>query len=331
MTQTADFHHLPSGGPIFKTIGVLLAGMLILTVAGCGGGSSQSDDSPPGDEPQGIELVHPNLRKPLDLLVFKGQYVAAEMETGRLAIFDDLSFAKFHHFDPADIGQYFNEPHFLSLSPWGTLLVSNGTGMSIVEIADLDGTGWREFSGVEIPFNSPHGICIDDKGWIYVGDSLNSRIVRFRDMDGSGWEIFGDIDRRVAYSRQLAWHDGALWVSNSYEQRPGLNPGKGANVLRITDFSSGKSEIVWQDKRDNVNITGILPLDDQLFVSVWGEFQLIIRLDLNTQKRTDVKGSNNALGIPYGLFYDPVSSAVIAAYFGNYGDNKGGLFKIGPN
>ena len=303
MTRTVDFHRLTFGGCISKMIDILLTGMLILIAAGCGGGSSQIDDASPGDEPQGIELTHPDLEKPLDLLVFKSQYVATEMETGRLAIFDDLSFVKLHHFNPANIGQHFNEPHFLSLSPWGTLLISNGTGMSIVEITDLDGTGWREFSGVEIPFNSPHGICIDDKGWIYVGDSLNSRIVRFRDMDGNGWEVFGDIDRRVAYSRQLAWHDGALWVSNSYEQRPGLNPGMGANVLRISAFSSGKSEIVWQDERDNVNITGILPLGNQLFISVWGEFQSIIRVDLSTPKSTDVNGSNNSLGIPYGLFY----------------------------
>ncbi len=328
MTQTTASHHRIFGNSMSKPIGIVFMGMLILLAAGCGGGSSQIDDASPGDEPQGIELTHPNLEKPLDLLVFKGRYVAAEMESGRLAIFDDLSFADFRHFDPSDIGQYFNEPHFLSPSPWGTLLISNGTGMSIVEITDLDGTGWREFSGVEIPFNSPHGSCIDDKGWIYVGDSLNSRIVRFRDMDGSGWEIFGDIDRRVAYSRQLVWHDGALWVSNSYEQRPGLNPGKGANVLRISDFSSGKSEIVWQDERNNVNITGILPLDDQLFVSVWGDFQWIIRVDLKTGTFTEVEGSNNSLGIPYGLYRDQLSGSIIAAYFGNYADNKGGLFQI---
>jgi hypothetical protein len=320
-----------------RTIVNLLAGMLILMVAGCGGNSSQlaeiqaaapaapAASAAPAD-PEGVQLWHPELINPLHIIIFNGKYVATEMETERLAIFDDLSFTNIYHFDPSDIGQEFQHPHFLSVSPWGSLLITNGTGTTIVEITDLDGNGWREFGGLDIPFNSPHGICIDDEGWIYVGDSLNSRIVRFRDMDGNGWEVFADLDRRVAYARQMVWYKGALWVSNSYEDRPGLNTGTGANVLRIGDFSSGKSEILFE--RKDTNITGILPLDNGLFVGLWGDVDSIVRVDLNTGKITEVKGSHNSLGIPYGIFQDPSSGSIISAYFGDFEANNGGLFKI---
>jgi hypothetical protein len=335
-----------------RTIVILLAGILILIAAGCGGNSSQpaetptTDPAPPSapssppspsspsapaapatpNEPEGVALSHPELINPLHLIIFNGKYVAAEMETERLAIFDDLSFTNISHFDPKNIGQDFHHPHFLSLSPWGTLLITNGTGTTIVEIIDLEGNGWREFGGLDISFNSPHGICIDDAGWIYVGDSLNSRIVRFRDMYGTGWEVFGDLDRRIAYARQMVWYKGALWVSNSYEKRTGLNEGAGANVLRISDFSSGKAEIVFEKK--DTNITGILPLDNWLYICLWGDYESMIQVDLNTGKITDVKGSHNSLGTPYGIFQDPSSGSIITSYFGSFEANDGGLFKI---
>ena len=177
------------------------------------------------------------------------KYVAAETEPEQLGDTSMTSLFRIYLTSTQRTsGQDFHHPHFLSLSPWGTLLITNGTGSTIVEITDLEGNGWREFGGVDISFNAPHGICIDDAGWIYVGDSLNSRIVRFRDMYGTGWEVFGDLDRRIAYARQMVWYKGALWVSNSYEKRTGLNEGTGANVLRISDFSSGKAEIVFEKK-----------------------------------------------------------------------------------
>ena len=54
----------------------------------------------------------------------------------------------------------------------------------------------------------------------------------------------------------------------------------------------------------------------------------MIRVDLNTGKITDVKGSHNSLGIPYGIFQDPSSGSIITSYFGNFEANNGGLFKI---
>ena len=268
----------------------------------------------------------PDLQKPTHMLRFQGHYVATEINRNQLAIFDDLSFSNMRHFDPRTIGQQFQSPHFLSLSPWGTLLISNGWGASIVEITDLEGRQWHEFSGLGLKLNAPHGICVDEQGWIYVGDSLNSRIVRFRDMAGSNWEIFSDIQHRVAYSRQLVWHEGTLWVANSYERRPGLNPGKGASVLRIEDFSSGQSDVVFHEER--ASITGILPIGGKLYVAIWGDVKSILSLDLKTGQRTWITNSKSTLGVPYGLFYDSERGAIIAACFGDFEGNHGGLLRV---
>jgi len=302
---------------------------------GCGneGGGTSVPSVPSGDgqgEWENIPIVvektisNPNLHKPTHILKFRNDYVSTELEKGRLAIFDDLDLKNMHYFDPRDIDESLGAPHFLAISPNGYLLISNGWGKSIVEIEDLDGSGWKEFRGMpDSEFNAPHGICVDENGWIYVGDSLNSRLVRFKDMQGSSWQVFRDIDRKVAYSRQLVCKDGAVWISNSYENRDGMNPGKGGNVLRIDNFSSGKVQIVYEE--ENANITGILPLDDTLLVARWGNKNDIVAVDYVNGKEYIVKNSHNELGVPYGFFEDKDSKQIINAYFGSFEANLGGL------
>lgn len=263
-----------------------------------------------------------NLKKPTSVIRFKGHYVATELKTNKLAIFDDLSLEKLRHFDPVTIGENFQAPHFLALSPQGNLLISNGWGRSIVEIEDLKGTGWKEFHGDSLGFKAPHGICVDEQGWIYVGDSLHSRLVRFKDMDGASWQVFEDIDNLIAYSRQLVCKNGAVWVSNSYEAREGLNSGQGSNVLRIDDFESGKAKIVYETIHNNIN--GILPLDLTLLVAQWGNKQSILSVNMSTGEVSDINGSKNVLGIPYGL-YENDNQQIIAAYFGSFQDSQGGF------
>ena len=264
------------------------------------------------------------MQKPTHILRFENHYVATQLENNKLAIFDDMNLKNLHFFDPETIGHHFGYPHFMAISKEGYLLISNGWGNSITKIEDLDGSGWEEFEGLSgSEFNAPHGICTDEDGWIYVGDSLNSRIVRFRDMQGASWQVFKDVDKKIAYSRQLVCKNGVVWISNSYENREGLNPGTGSNVLRIDDFSSGKVKVVYADK--NTNITGILPLDNILLVSRWGQYNDVVAIDIESQKSFIVKNSHNGLGIPYGFFEDIYENQIINAYFGSFGANLGGI------
>jgi hypothetical protein len=250
-----------------------------------------------------------------DVVRFQGRYVAADLLANRLVVFDDLALDEPRYFEPASIGQRLYAPHFLAVSPRGTLLISEGWGTSIVEIGDLDGGGWRRFYGKGLRLNAPHGICVDRDGWIYVGDSLNSRLVRFRDMDGTDWQVFADVDKRIAYIRQLRCEDGAVWAANSYENRPGLNPGKGANILKIADFASGRVEEV--ARIADASITGFAPLGGgHLLVSLWGPHRRLGFGDLATGKITVIPGSALALGIPYGIYRDPNSAALLVAYLG---------------
>ena len=266
------------------------------------------------------------LRHPGDIVKFKGRYVATEIYDNRLAVFDDLALNNLEHFDPGRIGKELESPHFLAVTSRDTLLISNGWGSSIVEIEDLDGSGWKEFSGVGREFDAPHGVCVDDEGWIYVGDSLNSRLVRFKDMAGTGWEVFPDLDRRVSYIRELACHDGAVWAANSYENRPGLNPGRGGNILKITDFGSGKAEIVYAFTESNV--TGILPIGDAaVLVGEWGLRMRLALLD--TSNGTLQVFPRLEQGIPYGTFHDRAAARVLVAHIGNLSkgerENIGGI------
>lgn len=258
-------------------------------------------------------ITDPGLSQPADIVRFKGRYVASELYNNRLALFDDLTLDNLEHFDPDTIGRQFRSPHFLAVTPGDTLLISNGWGDSIVEISDLDGSGWREFSGIGETFHAPHGICIDDDGWIYVGDSLNSRLVRFRDMAGTGWQVFEDVAKRISYIRELVCRDGAVWASNSYENRPGLNPGEGSNVLKITDFASGEVDVV--ASFPDVNATSLLLMDeDTLVLGLWGLRQRLVRMDAQGQSRQIFP--RLWLGTPYGTWHDPETRRVLVTYIG---------------
>jgi hypothetical protein len=268
------------------------------------------------------------LQNPSDIVHFNGRYVTTELLNNRLATFRGHALRDLRRFDPAKVGQAFASPHFLATTPWHTLLVSNGWGSSIIEIRQLDGSGWTEFRGIGKKFNAPHGICVDRDGWIYVGDSLNSRLVRFRDMQGKDWQVFRDVDKRISYIRQLVCRDGAVWISNSYERREGLNPGKGANILRLDDFSSGR--VVEVAAFPHGNITGIAPLSSRyLLVGLWGRHKRLGLADTRSGKVEVIQASRSRLGVPYGIYYDSVNDDVLVAYFGNLKDNgvhnRGGI------
>lgn len=263
------------------------------------------------DHPLAV-ITDPRLSHPADIIKFKGRYVATELYDNRLAVFDDLGLGNFRYFDPKRIGQRFSAPHYMAVTPRGTLLISNGWGHSIVEITDLKGDGWKEFSGIGKRFHAPHGVCVDDKGWIYVGDSLNSRLVRFRDMEGDGWQVFADVDKQISYIRELYCDHDALWVSNSYERRPGLNPGRGSKLLKITDFESGKAQVVFADH--GANMTAVLPLGrGGALVGMWAAQRRLVLLQGG--QVVDVS-PYLGMGTPYGSYYDRAAGQVLVTYIG---------------
>jgi hypothetical protein len=305
-----------------KSIWIVYPSVLFLTAAVTAIAMVHSLRAPPTVrgmvETSGIE-------KPSDILRFKGKFVCTELKNNRLAIFDDFQFQQLDYFDPKAIGRRFSSPHFMAVSPFNTLLISNGWGNSVVEIADLDGRGWKVFKGAgERHFRAPHGIAVDrDEGWIYVGDSLNSRIVRFKNMQGDHWEVFKDHEKKIAYSRQLVFKFGALWVSNSYEKIRGLNPGVGANVLQIDDFSSGLVKEVYRTERSN--LTGICPLRDHLIIAVWRGGNHLVAKELKDGQSAIIEGSHNRLKTPYGIYEDTSDGKLVAAYFGDFKDKNGGF------
>jgi len=271
-------------------------------------------------------ITDPDLPHPSDIVQFKGHYVATELYANKLVIFDDDNLSRLHHFDPESIGKHFKSPHFLAVSPRDTLLISNGWGRSIVEIEALRGNGWKEFRGIGKKFRAPHGICVDEEGWIYVGDSLNSRLVRFRDMDGADWQVFRDVEKRVSYIRELVCQDGAVWASNSYENREGLNPGTGSNVLKITDFESGVAEAIHHVPGSNM--TGLAPLSDsEMLIGLWGTERRLALVDVTEQTRKPL--SRTPLGVPYGSYVDQDPPRILVTHVGDVSDgerrNLGGI------
>jgi hypothetical protein len=284
---------------------------------------------PPFPSVQDLEsasaLLAAGVRNPADVIRFRGRYVVTELLTNRLAVFDYPQFDGFEHFDPATIGRAFESPHYLAVSPTGGLLISNGWGSSIVQIDDLDGSGWTSFSGKNRKFKAPHGICVDEDGWIYVGDSLNSRLVRFRDMSGRDWQVFEDLDRRISYIRKLVCRKDGVWASNSYEDRPELNRGEGSNVLRISDFASGRAEVL--HAIEHANITGIWPLsDERLLVGVWGKEVKVGIVELGLGSLSLVPGFRKGLGVPYGFWLDEDAGVLFVAHTGalRAGDSRTG-------
>jgi len=276
-------------------------------------------------------ITDSGLAHPGDIVKFKGRYVATEIYANRLAVFDDKALRNPRHFDPDTIGKRFSSPHFLAVSPRDTLLISNGWGNSIVEIKDLEGNGWKAFKGVGTPLRAPHGICVDEAGWIYVGDSLNSRLVRFRDMAGRGWQVFEDVDQRVSYIRELVCRDGAVWASNSYEKRKGLNPGTGSNILRITSFESGVAEIIHAEP--GANMTGLALLsDNELLAGLWGAEQRLALVDTSEPGRRALP--RTPLGVPYGTYVDEDLERILVTHVGDVSDgerqNPGGIAVYRP-
>lgn len=262
-----------------------------ITLVACAG-----DQQPP--VPSEV-YVNKSVSSPADIVQFNGKYVVSELYNNRLAILDSPADQTPDYFDPSSIGEKFSSPHYLAVTPENTLLISNGWGNSIVEIADLEGNGWRELNGPEPSLLAPHGICIDTNGTIYVADSLRSRLVRFDNIDGDGWQVFADTDNKIAYGRQLHCENDRVWISNSYESNEGLNPGNGGNVLLLEDFDSGLLTTVFE--MPDANLTAVMPLNDQFLLGIWGSYSQVAAVNERAEPKMQLWGFDPTLGTPYSL------------------------------
>ncbi len=268
-------------------------------------------------------LFHPAYVRPV-----RGSYVALELLANRVVIGSDESFSRRRHTNPEAAGQHLASPHYFATHGDGSLLVSEGWGQSIVAIDPNDfSRPWQRFRGPKGErLNAPHGICTAVDGWIYVADSLNSRLVRFRDMQGRDWQVFPDNERRIAYGRQLLCRQDGVWLANSYEKRPKLNPGTGGNILRIREFASGAAEEV--AAFPNENITGLAVAKNRwLIVGLWAKQRRLAIVDLSTGRTERVPRPPELSGPPYGLHLDTDTQRLWVAYIGDIykKQNQGGL------
>ena len=219
-------------------------------------------------------------------------------------------------------------PHFFAPFDTNRVLVSEGWG-SNVALVEIDSGEVSRFGDAEgRGFNAPHGICFDAaSGWVYVADSLHSRLVRYRPLDTSPAEIFADHKKLVSYGRQLLCEEDGLWLSNSYEDRDGLNPGKGSNVLHISDFASGKANVIVEFP--DVNMTGLVRLNKNwIVVGLWSAHnQLALVSTDGSAIVKPIQPITNLPGPPYGLFFDEDRSELLATYIGSIHDraHPGGL------
>lgn len=215
-------------------------------------------------------------------------------------------------------------PHFLAWAPDGSLLATEGWGSAL---AALDAAGgWRRFTGRGEGFSAPHGVCVDDRGWIHVADSLHSRLVRFRNLDGEDWQEFADSAARVGYARQVVCAGGALYVANSYPDRPGIHAGSGGNVLRIDDWDSG--EVAVELEFPGAHVTGVWPLDARhRLVSLWRTEEPLVLCRVDEQRCEPVPLGDEKLGIAYGIYFDPATRSGIVAFIGS--ESPGGEVRAG--
>ncbi|MBT8114873.1 MAG: hypothetical protein KJP04_05815 [Arenicella sp.] len=260
-------------------------------------------------EPKLLRTISDGLRHPTEMIYTNGEFWLAQLRDSQLYTLSDVA----GELKPVDSVAPIASPHFMAADKRG-VYISEGRGDSIRFYA-FDGSANGEAVDVGLTLNRPHGLCIDKAGWLYIADSVNSRLLRHHLRDGTT-QVFADHARRIAYGRQILCRDDGLWLSNSYEKAFPLNPGQGGNVLRITDFDSGESEVILAFPGGNV--TGLTILDDRLLlVGRWWPVRDIQQFDLREQRLLEpLFASNIELDAPYGMFADHAKRRLYITFLG---------------
>ena len=264
---------------------------------------------------------------PADIIEFKDSFWVTELLSNHV-IQSDLALSKslktVSHPIP---NNHFKSPHYLSADD-NLLFVSDGWGSSIYAF-DKTLNKFKEYThkndSDKFKLNAPHGICRRDN-WLYIADSLNSRLIRVDINFPEKFEIFADHDKLIAYGRQLLCEKDSLWLSNSYENRAGLNTGTGSNVLKITNFDSGRAEIITQFA--NGNITGIHLHQRRYLITAQWRINSISIFDTKRKEHIGyVELPQPYAGVPYGMFFSKKTKRLYITFIGDiYGkNNKGGI------
>jgi len=261
---------------------------------------------------------------PADILEFNKQILVPELLDNRIAITNQSLDTPKQYLNHPIENQQFSSPHHVAVDE-KKLFISGGWGRSIYQF-DTNLTQFTEHPTDRSLLNAPHGICRQGK-WLYIADSLNSRLLRIDINNPEQYEEFLDTKNLISYGRQIQCTKEAVWVSNSYEKREGLNPGNGANVLKISDFDSGEAEIIAEFS--NTNITGIYLHNNRfLFTAQWHANKVSIYDTLKKQHlKQTVELPQGKPGVAYGMYHSENTNKLYIAFIGDiYGkQHKGGI------
>ncbi len=273
-----------------------------------------------------IESIYQSgFEHPSDITRYQDRWVVTELYNRRLVLLDTFERPEPRYLPAPESGQTLRSPHFVRVDKQDQLWASEGWGDGLVRFSSIDDDLGEKIVNPAAPMRAPHGLCLAD-GWVYVADSLNSRLLRARLDKLDRWESFADPEKLVAYGRGLRCEKDGLYLSNSYEQREGLNTGQGSNVLRITDFESGQAEILFA--QTDTFATGLLKLNDRyLLVSQWVPGLHLVLVDIEQQTRTRLPHPGPDFFAPYGLHWDRETDLIYVAYVGDIRDrqHKGGV------
>ena len=269
----------------------------------------------PIKEKQLFKLVtfHQGLAEhPADIIEIKDQLVISELLNNQV-IFVDKQMTQIQTVIKQFNNNTFSAPHFFSKTETA-LYFSEGWGNAIFSITDQS-NGVNQKLPVDKSLNAPHGLCVRN-GWLYIAEALNSRILRLNLQSPSQIEVFKDTAKTIAFGRQLLCTDEGIWVSNSYENKPGLNPGTGSNILLIRDFQSGLTEIITQFP--DTNTTGIAIAQSHYLIIGQMDANQIRVYDLHSNTLLEQKLElPKKAGPPYGIYYSDNSNKLWVSLIGD--------------
>lgn len=262
-----------------------------------------------------LEVYSGSFFSPTQVVHSNHGWLLAQAYTKTVSKTDSLE----HQAQPLFENKKLNSPHFIATTDNG-LFVSEGWGKQ-VQFFDFKKGLLDPPITQDLDLNGPHGICVDHIGWLYIADSINSRLLRVHTQTGES-QVFKDHQKKIAYGRQLLCEKNEVWLSNSYENKFQLNPGKGSNVLKISDFESGNVEVVVE--YPDTNMTGIQVINNsKLLIGRWsGKYDIVI-YDLKTRKEQGkLYTYDKLLGAPYGMSKDSKNRKLYIAFLGSLDKSK---------
>ena len=256
---------------------------------------------------------------PSDILFHDDKIWLTELRGNRVSAYPLSAFSDPDLATPITSSSKINSPHFLT-SNGNLMFVSAGWGEDIYKKSAAVDSEFEVTDFSPLTLKAPHGLCIKD-GWLYVADSLNSRLVRKKLesdlLTNIEPQIFSDTQSKISYVRQIRCDEAGVWLVNSYENRPGLNLGKGSNILLVKNFMSGEVDIKYESLTSNA--TGMELINGRyLIVGLW-QANKIVMLDLKNRDNEllELELPKPYAGPPYGMNYSAEDKKLYVAFIGD--------------